>query len=196
MVPLYSSGHRRQCGTIPSEKKLANEGITALAEYDNDSSGLQAAVRVMIGKLQMTAGDLAKAKENLHFDHRGEISSKPAPTAYEVHESLYFTTVCDLLSHQVGAAKTSKAALDKWTSSEFRTSRRGEIAQNVIDADLKGFAVGSLLLDWRIDILESDQAKSPAEKTAANTAANHCFRSSRNRTQLRRRLMSSSPSAT
>jgi len=82
--------------------------------------------------------------------------------------------------HQVGAAKTSKAALDKWTSSEFsKRAAAGKIAQNVIDADLKGFAVGSLLLDWRIDFSNRIRQRAPLKKLPPTQRPNHCFRSSR-----------------
>ena len=98
-------------------KKSAEQAITALGDYDTDTSSVQPRVRNMIAKLQMAAGLFDEARKSFQSVSDEKTTLVPPPNPFEQYEARYFTVVSDVLALKLAEAQADKAALDAWQAS-------------------------------------------------------------------------------
>lgn len=165
--------------TDPAARQAkAKAGIEALTPFDSADSNVQPRIRLAIGKLKMASGDYAGAKAafgSLLTDN----TISPQPNPFELYDARYFSVVADVLAGDLAAAQKEKPALDQWQAKDFpkllaelkNDSGRTALNQQQIDANVKGTDTTDRLLQWRIDVLESDLAKDPAAKKKAEDAS-------------------------
>jgi tetratricopeptide (TPR) repeat protein len=162
----------------PARKTMADSAIKALTEFDNDGSGVQPRVKNMIAKLQMVSGDFKSAKKSFAaiIDPKGGIL--PAPNPIEQYEAHYFNAVSDVLAKDLPSAQADLAALETWEAeslpkllADYKLPDGKGIGKSDIDETLKGVAAANPMLKYRVLLLESDQAKSPADKKKAEDSA-------------------------
>jgi tetratricopeptide (TPR) repeat protein len=163
----------------PARKDMAAKAITALTEFDDPNSGVQARVKNMIAKLQMVSGDFKSAKKSFQavFDDKGG-AIQPPPNPIEQYEARYFDTVSDILAKDGSAAQTDFAALDTWETQtmpkllgDYKLPNGKGIEKATIDETMKGVIAAGQMLRYRVLLLDSDLAKNPADKKKADDGA-------------------------
>jgi hypothetical protein len=165
-LAIYSENMSKydQCLTLdkddPLRKKIADDAITNLTQYDNDQSGVQAVVRNRIAKLNMAKGDYDAAKKAFAAvinNPNGDI--KPAPVKSQQYEAKYFSIVCDILAGKLDDAQKEMVDLDTWQKA------------NLDPRDLKGASAAFVMLKYRIISTQADQETDAAKKADLNNQA-------------------------
>ncbi len=146
----------------PQRKTLVEKAIEQLAENDNHESQIQAAVRNRIGKLNMAIGDYdaaRKAFESVYNNPQQQIL--PEPTVYQQYEARYFAAVCDLLQKNVEAARKSINSVVAWQQANFDKDAKSQ----------DGVRTAASMLEYRLNALQGQLAKTELEKNEANNKA-------------------------
>ncbi len=104
----------------PKRKDLANEAIKFLSQYDKPDSGVQAQIRLQLGKLQVVAGDFAGAKKTFDtlITNPGQ-QIKPGPETFQQNDARYFGIVADIGSRNLQGAQQDIGALDAWEKQNY-----------------------------------------------------------------------------
>lgn len=148
-------------GTAGGEQraKVVDGAVQFLKEFDNEDTGVQAAVRNRIAKLLMTKGDYPGAKEAFKsvVEKKG---LKPEPDAFQQYEARYFTAVCDLLGGNVDAARKALAELLKWQQANL---------PNTPDVR-KGISAAAEMMQYRIHMAVAQAAKAAGNAADASKA--------------------------
>ena len=157
----------------PARKSMADAAITALKDFDDNNSGVQARVHTMIAKLLMASGNYKEAKtffSTLYSDKSGIV---PAPNPFEQYEARYFAVVTDILSKNLAAAQTDKASLDAWQTKALPGLLAGlNVPKSQITETSKGLAAAGKMLQWRLHVLEGEKAApASADRKKADDAA-------------------------
>jgi hypothetical protein len=156
----------------PARKELADKAITALTDYDTADSTVQPRVRNMIAKLQMVSGQFDEARKSFQSVSDEKSTLVPAPNPIEQYEARYFTVVTDVVAQKLAEAKSDKAALDAWQTTELpKLLAAANLSPAAIAENKKGIESAGQMLEWRVDVLEGDLTKVPAEKKKADDAA-------------------------
>jgi hypothetical protein len=99
----------------PERKKVADEAIGYLKDYDTPTSQVQPRVKNMIGKLDLATGDLAGAKAMFDPVIAGADGPvKPVPTPIFQNTARFFSIVAELDGKDFSAAAANEAALEAW----------------------------------------------------------------------------------
>jgi hypothetical protein len=138
----------------PRRKEVVDAALVYLKDFEDPQYQREVAVKLQEGKLLMVKGDIAGAVAKLAEAQKVQGIDKQGQ-----YESLFYTTLAELLGKQAGAAVKSFEALEQW------------VGQNLQGDEQKFVAAGMGLLDYRINELRSDAATSPAEKQKFAQAA-------------------------
>ncbi|MGA2231027.1 MAG: hypothetical protein ABSH22_09025 [Tepidisphaeraceae bacterium] len=142
--------------------EIADEGIKALAQWDNSDSGVQPLVRLQIAKLTMLKGqpaDLYNAKEILTTIDAGALGDvSPAPDRFTRFNAKYFRAVCDIIA---GDAKAADA--DAKIADDFRLAELAGVPGEDYAIDMLQYRIASLKGDddGAVRILEELSDKAP-----------------------------------
>lgn len=147
-----------QCLTLdkadPNREKIADDAITYLKQYDTNDSGVQAAVRNRIAKLNMAKGDYDQAEKTfatvITDDPKAPI--KPEPTKAQQYEARYFSIVCQILDGKFDDAQKTAETLKDWQ------------AANLDAVQQKGASAAFAMLQYRILSGQADKATDPAKQ--------------------------------
>lgn len=157
---------------MKERKALAEQAITYLSDFDNDSSGVQPRVRNMLAKLNMAAGAYKEARAIFATVYADNTEVKPPPNPFEQYEARYFTVVDDVLAQDLTAARGDKTSLDDWQTRIFPgLLQKMNVSAEAIAQTNKDVGAAAQMLQWRVDVLEGDLAKAPAAKAQADKAA-------------------------
>jgi hypothetical protein len=144
----------------PRRKDIAANAIDTLAEFDTPESEVQGIVRNRMAKLNMIAGNFAKAKTLFQSVADGK-DVKPPPDMAMQYEARYFSAVCDVMARKPQEAAQSLEELLVWQKESLPKDERTQ----------KGAAAAAAMLQYRIDAMEATLATSDAAKKAANDKA-------------------------
>jgi hypothetical protein len=138
----------------PRRKEVADAALVYLKDFEDPQFQREVPVKLQEGKLLMVKGDTAGAVARFAEAQKVQGIDKQAQ-----YESLFYTTLAQLLGKQADAAVKSFGALEQW------------IGQNLQGDEQKFVAAGVGLLDYRINELRSEVANSPEEKQKFAQAA-------------------------
>jgi hypothetical protein len=131
----------------PRRKEIADAAIAFLKDFEDPAFQREVAVKIQTGKLDMVKGDIdaavakfAEAPKVAGIDKEGQ------------YNTLFFTTLANLVGRREQAAVQSFDALQKW------------VGENLKGDEQKFVAAGVGLLDYRINEMRADVAKDPATK--------------------------------
>lgn len=139
--------------------KIADEASTFLEQYDNEESGIQAAVQSRMAKLAMTKGDYPHAKTLFGGIVGGK--PKPAPTAVEQYEARYFTLLCDLEEQDATAVRKGLADLVQWQQANLPADKTVQ----------DGVSAAAQMMRYRLALLEKRTAASGQARDTADAEA-------------------------
>lgn len=149
---------------LEQRKKLVAPALEVLQTYDNNESGIQAAVRNRIAKLNMAIHDFGPGNDIFETVVSGKIDDKkkivPDPGPFEQYEARYFSAVCELMQGQIDRAKQGVTDLVAWQQANVKEPE----VQKQLDA-------AADMLRYRVAMKERDKAKDPAAKKAAEEQA-------------------------
>jgi len=139
---------------------IADRGIAYLKELDVPEQPIRVAVRLRIGKLQLTRGDFAGAKASLAPIATDE-AFKPSPTPIERYQANYFLVVMELTARNAKAAQAQLDELEHWQSRNLP-----------IDVGTRASAeAASTMLQYRVHELSAQLAGNADDRRKANEAA-------------------------
>jgi tetratricopeptide (TPR) repeat protein len=149
---------------IEQRKKLADEALEFLANFDNPEMGVQAAVRNRMAKLMMVKREYGPANDLFETVVSGQVDENtkidPPPGPFEQYEARYFSVVAEMMQGDLERARKGLAEVVEWQKA------------NVQDAEtLKQLEAAVDMLQYRILMKERDKLKDPAGKKAAEDAA-------------------------
>ena len=155
------------CLSLPADdtagrKRTADEAIDYLKKYDDPRSGIQAGIRVVLGKLMLVKGDTKGAKAMLESVYSGP-PTKPLPTDAEGNDARYFAAVADLAAGDFAAVTTELSDLNRWQGINYLPKLQPGEQDQVKATDA--------MLQFRLDTAQADAAANPAEKQKFNDAA-------------------------
>jgi predicted negative regulator of RcsB-dependent stress response len=161
-----------QCLSIPrtnpkgiaDRKKIADDAIAYLGQFDNPQSGVQPIVHLQIGKLQLAEGDYDKAKATLDdiVNNPGN-AIVPPPALAEQNNARYFGIVAEILARKLPAAAADIPLLTTWETQNY-LPQLNPADQNSVKAALA-------MLKFRLYSAQSDLSNDDAEKKAENDKA-------------------------
>jgi hypothetical protein len=145
-------------------KKLADEALAVLQNYDNKDSGVQTAIRNRMAKLNMVKRDYGPANDLFESVVSGQVDDKnkiePPPGPFEQYEARYFGIVCEMMSGDTPRAQKGLEELIGWQKEAVKDPKAQE-----------GLAAAAEMLRYRIAMKERDKAKGEKEKKAAEERA-------------------------
>ena len=155
------------CLSLPADdtagrKRTADEAIDYLKKYDDPRSGIQAGIRVVLGKLMLVKGDTKGAKAMLESVYSGP-PTKPLPTDAEGNDARYFAAVADLAAGDFAAVTTELSDLNRWQGINYLPKLQPGEQDQVKATDA--------MLQFRLDTAQADAAANPADKQKFNDAA-------------------------
>ncbi|HEY7116829.1 MAG TPA: hypothetical protein VH475_09595, partial [Tepidisphaeraceae bacterium] len=131
----------------PRRKEIADAAITFLKDFEDPQYQREAVVKIQMGKLNLVKGDTAAAIAKFAEALKVKGIDKAAQ-----YEALYGTALAQLLAKKPDEATRAFADLQQW------------VAANLQGEDLKFVSASIGLLDYRINELQADLAKDPAQK--------------------------------
>lgn len=157
----------------PNRRKVAEEAIAYLDKnFDNADSNVQARVRNMKGKLSLARGAFKEAKRYFSTVANDKGQIKPPPNPFEQFEARYFTAVADVAAKDLPAAQQDLTGLSAWGKGPFpKLLSEAKLNAQAIDEATKGIDSALQMLQYRIDLLQSELAKTPKDKKLADAAA-------------------------
>ncbi len=151
---------------MEERKRLADDAIQFLQAYDNNESGVQAAVRNRMGKLNFIKHEYGPANDLFESVETGKTSDKnnpkidPAPKPEEQYEARTFGILCELTQGQTDRASKGLDELIAWQQQAVKDPRAQE-----------SLAAAAEVLRYRILLKERDKAKDPAQQKEINGKA-------------------------
>ncbi len=146
----------------PQRKKVAEEAITYLKQFDNPDSQVQPIVQNRMAKLELAAGDYDQAKALFKPIATADPAVKPTPTIQQQYEAQYFMALADVLAKKIDDAKKALTALRAWQTANLPADN---------DAAVKGADAAADMMQYRILSAEADAATDAAKKKALNADA-------------------------
>lgn len=142
----------------PERKRLAIEGTEYLKQYDVSANPDRGMVRNRMAKLAMASADFEPARQ--YFGSTLSDTAAPAISIDQKYEAKYFLAVVELLARNLPGAQNGLQELIAFSQ-----------ANPISDKDSRaGIEAAVAALEYRIHCLESELAKSPAEKKKAEEA--------------------------
>jgi hypothetical protein len=140
---------------------IAHRAIASLQQYDTADSDVMPIVHMIIGKLNLLAGNYDAATR--YFDAVGtaDKSITPAPTLDEQYEGKYFAIIVELKKGNLPNARLRFEDLLRWQHGAMKEDQE----------TAKGIAAANQMLRCRIFRLEAATATDPAAKDRAAAAA-------------------------
>lgn len=155
------------CISLPSDdpqrKSLADAAIDYLKQFDNAQSGLQSAIRLQIGKLQLAEGDFAAAKDTFDAVVAGK-DIAPPPTLIDQNNARYFGIVALISSRKLNDAEQAIPNLQKWELNTYLPTLPNPTDQAAVQAAMS-------MLKFRLLSAQSDLTNDIDEKKKKNDAA-------------------------
>jgi hypothetical protein len=148
----------------PQRKKLAEDTIKYLRDFDTPQSGLQPGVRVQIGKLQLLEGDPAAAKATFDSLLDPKNPTTPPPSVQNQNDARYFGIVALIQSKKLNDAEKAIPDLENWQTATYMPTLRSTSDQNSVKASLS-------MLKFRLYSAQSDLANIDADKKEKNDKA-------------------------
>jgi hypothetical protein len=152
-------------------QSMARGAIENLKEFDNPDSGVQARIRNMSAKLSLASDKFRNAKDTFASVYAEKTLIFPRPTPFEQYDARYFAVVADVLSGDRNAAIQSKLALDAWQPTLHLMLVKQGVPENSVKEIEKSADVAGEVLAWRIARLSGALLNNPAQKKAADEAA-------------------------
>ncbi|HEY2585264.1 MAG TPA: hypothetical protein VGI81_05825, partial [Tepidisphaeraceae bacterium] len=155
---------------------VVDRALKYLEDFDNADSTVMPVVHVMMGKLNMVAGRTDDALKFLQAIANKDNSIQPAPEPAQVWEARYFANVTLMQAGKVAEARKGLDDLIAWQKAGLPG-----------DAETaKMTSAAAEMLRYRIYLKESELAKDPAGKKAADdNAVNVLLKLSHDRPDLR-----------
>jgi hypothetical protein len=141
----------------PQRKLIADAAIQYLSQFDNGDQGVQAEVKIAIGKLRLATGDFDGAHKM--FDPVIAVNGvKPAPSTLQQNTARFFSTLAELQAKDFTKADADDQALETWQSANLH------LANDPGTANAIAAAMG--MLKFRINSAQADAAgrNTPAGK--------------------------------
>ena len=150
--------------TDPARATTAEQTAEYLKQFDTPQSGIQAGIRVLLGKLAIVKGDFAAAKRTLDSVANAAAGSvQPPPTAAEQNDARYFAAVADLYAGHLAEADAGLQSMGQWQQTTYLPKLEAPGQQQVRAADA--------MLNFRIASAQADAATDPAAKAKYNDQA-------------------------
>jgi hypothetical protein len=146
----------------PQRKKVAQEAIDYLKQFDNAESQVQPIVRNRMGKLQLVAGNYDQAKALFEPVANAKPEIKPAPDLSQQYEAQYFMALADVLAKKTDEAEKALTALRAWQAEHLPKDN---------DAAVKGADAAADMMQYRILSAEADAATDSSKKKDLNAQA-------------------------
>jgi hypothetical protein len=155
---------------------VVDRALKYLEDFDNADSTVMPIVHLTLGKLNMVAGRTDDALKYLGAIAKQDKSIQPAPDPAQVWEAKYFSDVTLMQAGKIPEARKGLDELIAWQKSGMRG-----------DADTaKMTSAAAEMLRYRIFLKESELAKDPAARKAADdNAVNVLLKLSHDRPDLR-----------
>ena len=148
----------------PARTSTADATITYLTQFDNPKSGIQAGIRVLLGKLLVAKGDYTAAAKMLDSVATGGAGQlNPAPTPAEQNDARYFAAVARLYAGQFADVATAIKDLDVWQQTTYLPKLPAGQQAQVRAADA--------MLNFRLASAQADAANTPDAKQKFNDQA-------------------------
>lgn len=144
----------------PKRAEIAEKAVEYLKTFDTQSSDVQPVVRLRMAKMLMLIGEHDRAEELFSSVVDGK-EIVPQPTPAMQYEARYFSAVNDVLARKPDAARKKLEDLLPWQKANLPKEGRAQ----------DGASAAAAMLDYRINLLESDLATAPAEKKQASDRA-------------------------
>ncbi len=104
--------------SMEQRKKIADEGIEFLKDFDDPENTVQATVRNQLGKLHMVKRDFGPANDYFESVETGKIDDKtkvnPPPTPFQQYEARTYGILCELMRGDTDRAGKGLDALVEW----------------------------------------------------------------------------------
>jgi len=149
-------------------KKIADEAIKYLSDFDNPESGVGPLVKMRIAKLNMAKGDYAAARKHFQqiIDKKMEVDKKPVemqpePTEFQQNDARYFLAVTDVLAGKPADAEKTANELETWQQSALPGT---EEVKKTVGAQMT-------MLRYRIASAKAEQAPAGALRDKLNQQA-------------------------
>lgn len=119
----------------PQRRRLAEEAIEALRQFDNEESTVQPAVRLQTGKLLLASSRWSEAIATLDGIWRSPASLSPTPGPSQQFEARYFAAVAALRSGRAEDAVQRLADLRQWQAESLPPEARpgAEAALSILE---------------------------------------------------------------
>jgi hypothetical protein len=141
--------------------EIADAAVQFLKDYDNEESGIQAAVANRVAKLHLVKADYAAAKAEFRKVIDGK--TKPPPSPFEQYEARYFTLAAELGAANAPAVRKGLDELIAWHQQALPLADNKPLKEGVESA--------AEMLRYRTTLLEEKLANDPGAKQAARDAA-------------------------
>jgi hypothetical protein len=140
-----------------ARKKAIEQGLEVLQKYDNAESGIQAAVRNRMAKLNMARGDWGPANDLFETVVSGKVDERtkiepPAPPE-DQYVARYFSVVCEMNQGELARADRGLKELIAWQ----KQAVPDPAAQENLDA-------AADVLRYRLLLKQRDKSKTPDQK--------------------------------
>jgi hypothetical protein len=151
---------------MEERKKVADEAIAFLQAYDNPDSGVQAAVRNRMGKLNLIKHEFGPANDFFESVETGKTNDKnnpkidPAPKPEEQYEARTIGVICELMQGPTDRATKGLDELIAWQKQAVTDPKAQE-----------NLAAAAEVLRYRILLKERDKTKDPAQQKEINKKA-------------------------
>lgn len=134
----------------PARRRLADEAIAELRQFDNEESTVQPTVRLQMGKLLLASSRWSEAAAVLDSIWQSPQTLTPAPTVAQQFEARYFAAVAVLRSGDVEGARQRLEALRLWQATTLPPEARA------------GADAATMILQYRIELArgQTDAARS------------------------------------
>lgn len=141
-------------------KTIADAAIKFLKQYDTKDSGVQAAVRNRIAKLNLVKGDYSASEKIFATVAKNPGAQiKPPPNAAQQYAAIYFGVVARIEAGDLSQAEHGMISLDAWQK------------QNLNGAQQKGAAAAYTMLRYRILTARADKTHNQGQKKKYNNQA-------------------------
>ncbi|QOV87289.1 hypothetical protein [Humisphaera borealis] len=172
VVSIDASGNNK--AAWDERKKIADEAIKFLTDFDTPDSGVGPMVKMRIAKLQMGKGDYDAALKNFQLiidkkmiADKKTVDMAPAPSEFQQNDARYFSAVARVLAKKPADAEKAANDLEAWQKSTLIPSIDGgarEGAQKMVGAQMT-------MLRYRIASAKAEAAPAGPARDKLNQAA-------------------------
>lgn len=155
-------------------KKIADEAIKFLSDFDTPESGVGPMVKLAIAKLQMAKGDYDAAVKNFQLVaekktlvEKKPVAMEPPPSEFQQNDARYFSAVAQVLAKKPADAEKLADELEGWQKSTLIPSvpaEQREGAQKMVGAQMT-------MLRYRIASTKAEAAPAGPARDKLNQSA-------------------------